>query len=61
MFLPRWQAVDASAAHCTDCHTPHQTAQPAQQFIVQTQAEATCQRCHRAVTTGVLQERDLRR
>ncbi len=46
-FLPRWQAVDSSAAGCVDCHSSHTTDGDAQiAYISQQQAEQVCERCH---------------
>ncbi len=51
-FLPRWQAVDANAAHCVDCHTGHGAGDTTQQYMIVANAEQVCQGCHSVLREG---------
>ncbi len=51
-FLPQWQSIDPNAAHCTDCHTAHTTADPAQGYLSAPLVTPICQNCHSAVGRG---------
>ena len=52
-FLPRWQALDSTAAMCVDCHSAHTTdGDSTQVFLNSPRAEAVCQRCHSALGAG---------
>lgn len=46
-FLSSWQAQDANAAGCVDCHQGHPTTgDPQQQFMQVSRVEQICQGCH---------------
>jgi predicted CXXCH cytochrome family protein len=52
-FLPRWQAIDANAARCVDCHTSHTTdGDPGLTFLNQQKTTAVCSRCHQTAGRG---------
>lgn len=52
-FLPRWQAIDPTAARCVDCHSSHTTdGDPSIGFLNQTRTTAVCTRCHTTVRGG---------
>jgi len=46
-FLPQWQALDPTAAHCADCHASHDTTNDAGSvFLDQNKTVNICQKCH---------------
>lgn len=52
-FLPRWQAIDPTAARCVDCHTSHTTDGDATiAYLNQTRTTAVCNRCHQTLGGG---------
>jgi hypothetical protein len=51
-FLPRWQAIDANAAHCTTCHPAHPEGAPANQYMSLDRVRQTCEDCHRVLGEG---------
>jgi hypothetical protein len=47
-FLPRWQAVDRTAATCVDCHSAHTTDGSVDLgFLQQQRVQKVCDACHR--------------
>jgi predicted CXXCH cytochrome family protein len=45
-FLPRWQAVNAQAGRCVDCHTSHPIADSTQGYLNVPTVQAVCEGCH---------------
>jgi predicted CXXCH cytochrome family protein len=53
IFLPRWQAMDPTAATCVSCHNAHTTDGSAQiVFLNQQRTLAVCMACHKALGGG---------
>ncbi len=48
-FLPRWQAQDPNAGHCTTCHTAHSQGAANLQFMNEGQVAKVCDACHVAL------------
>ncbi len=46
LFLPRWQAINAQAGRCVDCHTSHPVAASAQAYLDVPTVQAACEGCH---------------
>ncbi len=45
-FLPRWQAINAQAGSCVDCHTSHPIADSTQAYFTVPTVQAVCEGCH---------------
>ncbi len=50
-FLQRWQAADARAAHCVNCHTSHTDGAANVGFMTATPVQNVCDGCHRGLNT----------
>ncbi len=48
VFLPRWQSIDASAAHGSTCHASHPAGDPTQGYMTTAAVEKVCVACHNA-------------
>jgi predicted CXXCH cytochrome family protein len=48
-FLQRWQANDARAGHCVDCHTSHTDGPSNTGFMTSSPVQPVCDSCHRAL------------
>jgi predicted CXXCH cytochrome family protein len=49
-FLTRWQASDANAATCVDCHSAHTTdGDPGLAYLEQQRTQNICESCHAAL------------
>jgi predicted CXXCH cytochrome family protein len=53
VFLPRWQASDASATGCVSCHSGHSTGSTTDnRFLDQTATDQVCNACHQVLRQG---------
>ena len=53
IFLPKWQALDANAATCVDCHRSHTTdGDSALGYLNQAVTTQVCQECHNFAGEG---------
>ncbi len=50
VFLPRWQKIDANAAHCTTCHSAHAQGLASLAFMAQGKVGQVCDQCHTALS-----------
>lgn len=48
-FLQRWQAADARAGHCVNCHTSHTDGLANVGFMAADPVQQVCTRCHNAL------------
>jgi hypothetical protein len=51
-FLQRWQASDARAAHCVNCHTSHTDGVANVGFMAANSVQEVCDGCHLALNAG---------
>jgi hypothetical protein len=49
-FLQRWQSLDATAAHCTTCHTSHTKGLASLDYMAQGKVALVCDGCHAALS-----------
>jgi predicted CXXCH cytochrome family protein len=53
IFLPKWQALDPTAAKCVSCHNGHNVNGDTNiKFLNQQDTEIICQKCHTAIGQG---------